>query len=134
MSNTKISVATNFFETFFLAISKLDIENVLTESAFSDYSQSIVLILVTNRIGIVVGSRTGAVSPFPAPASSNAACSFPALRLPTFFTPRFIWLIVLELLSPMMVSVCGHDNHRKSQFLIYPLVTVKSIFSLPTGS
>ena len=33
---------------------------------------------------ILVGSETGAplnyISPFPAPASSNAACRFPALR------------------------------------------------------
>ena len=34
-----------------------------------------------------VGSRTGAVleSPFPAPASSNAACGFPALRFLCYF-------------------------------------------------
>jgi hypothetical protein len=39
---------------------------------------------------LVVGSRAGAVSPFPAPASSNAACGFPALRLPIRFPPRFM--------------------------------------------
>jgi hypothetical protein len=59
-----------------------------------------------------VGSRTGAasrrsslsvaprflwecltsqtVNPFPAPASSNAACGFPALRFPICFVPRFM--------------------------------------------
>jgi len=51
-----------------------------------------------SRTKVQVGSRTGAVIrrwiPFPAPASSNAACGFPALRLPDGFASSLIWPIV----------------------------------------
>src|SRR5262245_65463481 len=36
---------------------------------------------------------------FPAPASSNAACGFPALRSPVRFAPRFMGPITLARLS-----------------------------------
>ena len=46
------------------------------------------------RMKVQVGSRTGAVIrrwiPFPAPASSNAACGFPALRFPDGFASSLI--------------------------------------------
>jgi hypothetical protein len=50
-------------------------------------------------------SRT--VDPFPAPASSNAACGFPALRFPDGFTSRVMRPIVLAALSPT-----GYDEDR----------------------
>src|SRR5215510_172822 len=40
-----------------------------------------------------------AVIPFPAPATSHAACGFPALRAPAHFSPRVMKPIVLERLS-----------------------------------
>ena len=71
--------------------------------------------------GVLVGSRTGAallrpglsvsprflweclnshsVSSFPAPATSHAACGFPALRAPAHFSSRVMRPIVPELLS-----------------------------------
>jgi hypothetical protein len=36
---------------------------------------------------------------FPAPATSNAACGFPALRFPVCFMPRVMGPITLEGLS-----------------------------------
>ncbi len=38
-------------------------------------------------------------TPFPAPATSNAACGFPALRSPVGFIPRLMRLIVPAVLS-----------------------------------
>ena len=53
-------------------------------------------------------SRT--VDPFPAPASSNAACGLPALRFPDGFTSRVMRPIVLAALS---LPGCDEDrNHR----------------------
>ena len=59
-----------------------------------------------------VGSRAGAVSPFPAPAASNCTCGFPAYSFPIHFLPRLMWPIVPEVLSPL-VEACGHSSHRK---------------------
>ena len=39
------------------------------------------------------------VIPFPAPATSHAACGFPALRVPAHFISRFMRLIMLAPLS-----------------------------------
>ena len=50
-------------------------------------------------------SRT--VDPFPAPASSNAACGFPALRFPDGFTSRVMGPIVLAALSLPRCSKSG---------------------------
>ena len=78
--------------------------------------------------GLTVGSRTGAPSlgfgvlsatfvavlnptplvTFPAPAASNAACEFPALRFPNIFSSRFMGPIVLEkLLSVDGTGFCN---------------------------
>ena len=60
-----------------------------------------------------VGSRAGAVArwaPFPTPASSNAACGFPALRFPAQFMFRVMRPIDREPLSTRDDSV-GLDNH-----------------------
>ncbi len=51
------------------------------------------------------------VGPFPAPATSNAACGFPALRFPDGFTSR-----VMEPIGPAALSLLVHDkagNHRR---------------------
>ena len=54
-------------------------------------------------------SRT--VDPFPAPATSNAACGFPALRFPDGFTSRVMRPIVLAALS---LLGCDEDrSHRR---------------------
>lgn len=46
---------------------------------------------------------------FPAPSSSNAACGFPALRLPDSFTPKFMGAIMLEELSLSLgIGLCSH--------------------------
>ena len=42
------------------------------------------------------------VSWFPAPATSNAACGFPALRSPVCFESRFIRLLGQEQLSRVL--------------------------------
>ena len=44
------------------------------------------------------------VNPFPAPASSHAACGFPALRAPAHFSSRVMRPIVPELLSGMATA------------------------------
>ncbi len=76
---------------------------------------------------LLVGSRTGAVprrpdlsvpprflwecltsqavGPFPAPASSHAACRFPALRAPAHFTSR-----VMGPITPAPLSARVHDE------------------------
>ena len=41
---------------------------------------------------------------FPAPASSNGACGFPALRFPACFAPRVMRPIVPEVLSTVSCS------------------------------
>ena len=51
------------------------------------------------------------VGPFPAPATSNAACGFPALRFPDGFTSR-----VMEPIERAALSHQGHDeagNHQR---------------------
>lgn len=86
---------------------------------------------VTHRLAKThaVGSRTGALTlgsgglyvafaavlnptplvTFPAPASSNAACGFPALRLPDSFSSRFMGPIVPERLSlAVNTGSCSH--------------------------
>jgi hypothetical protein len=45
------------------------------------------------------GASVRPVTPFPASASSNAACGFPALRFPARFTPRVMGPIALGALS-----------------------------------
>src|SRR5215469_8220696 len=52
---------------------------------------------VPRRSGLSVAPRflwecliSQTVDPFPAPASSNAACGFPALRFPVCFVPRLM--------------------------------------------
>ena len=50
--------------------------------------------------GFPLRARLGSsVIPFPAPASSHAACGFPALRAPARFASRVMGPIELELLS-----------------------------------
>src|SRR5262249_17854010 len=59
-----------------------------------------------------VGSRTGApgsspfgLATFPAPATSHAACGFPALRAPICFAPRLMGPIMLGQLSNRRVAL-----------------------------
>jgi hypothetical protein len=53
------------------------------------------------RLGITVG-------PFSAPATSNGACGFPALRSPGRFTPRVMGPIAWGALSPGLAGTgCG---------------------------
>ena len=63
------------------------------------------------RTGLSVSPRflwesltSHSVSPFPAPASSHAACGFPALRAPAHFSPRVMRPIVPELLSAVATA------------------------------
>src|SRR5215475_6086257 len=44
---------------------------------------------------------------FPAPATSNAACGFPALRSPVCFTSKVMGPIVLERLSALATEPCS---------------------------
>jgi hypothetical protein len=46
-----------------------------------------------------VGASIQVIDPFPAPASSNAACGFPALRFPVRFVSRFMRLSLSTVLS-----------------------------------
>jgi hypothetical protein len=58
---------------------------------------------------------------FPAPATSNAACGFPALRFPVCFMPGVMRPIMLGALSAQL-----HSNPiavKQLQFLVYPLPT-----------
>ena len=50
------------------------------------------------------------VSWFPVPATSNAACGFPALRSPVRFTPRFICPQGQKLLSRMLLGVSAYSR------------------------
>jgi hypothetical protein len=45
---------------------------------------------------------------FPVPATSNAACGFPALRSPVCFTSRVMRPIVLEQLSALATEPCSY--------------------------
>jgi len=61
------------------------------------------------RTGLSVSPRflwecltSHSVSSFPAPATSHAACGFPALRAPAHFSPRVMRPIVPELLSAVV--------------------------------
>jgi hypothetical protein len=51
------------------------------------------------------------VIPFPAPATSHAACGFPALRAPAHFSSRVMKLIVSEKLSAA-VALDSHQTNR----------------------
>src|SRR5215471_6570686 len=51
------------------------------------------------------------VIPFPAPATSHAACGFPALRAPAHFASRVMKPIVLEKL-PALVALGTSDLER----------------------
>ena len=50
-------------------------------------------------IAFALGLSPAPVTTFPAPASSNAACGFPALRFPVAFLPGFMWPIDWGALS-----------------------------------
>jgi hypothetical protein len=47
------------------------------------------------------------VIPFPAPATSHAACGFPALRAPALFTSR-----VMRPIEPKQLPAGGRDNRQ----------------------
>ena len=67
-----------------------------------------------------VGSRTGAppvgpVNPaplvtFPTPASSNAACGFPALRFPACFASRVMWPFASGALSEQPIAAASYST------------------------
>ena len=50
-------------------------------------------------IAFALGLSPAPMITFPTPASSNAACGFPALRFPIAFIPRFMWPIDWGALS-----------------------------------
>ena len=50
-------------------------------------------------IAFALGLSPAPMTTFPTPASSNAACGFPALRFPIAFTPRVMWPIDRGALS-----------------------------------
>jgi hypothetical protein len=52
-----------------------------------------------NSITFVVDRSPATIVTFPAPATSNAACGFPALRFPACFMPRVMGPIMLGRLS-----------------------------------
>ena len=71
------------------------------------------------------------MTPFPTPASSNAACGFPALRFPAHFVSRVMRPIALRPLSTIECSV-GLDNYQRVQAVHTSTVysTASSRFSL----
>ena len=80
-----------------------------------------------------VGASIQVIDPFPAPASSNAACGFPALRFPARFTSRLIGPSLSMVLSAQRVSL-GHtppfstrgDRSRRSAFLSMYILRLRS--------
>ena len=54
------------------------------------------------------------VIPFPAPASSHAACGFPALRAPAHFTSKFMGPHELGVLSTTLIDRT-RDRHQTTQ-------------------
>ena len=69
----------------------------------------------------VMGLNPATIITFPAPASSNAACGFPALRSPVCFLSRFMWPIFWiyfqhsAMTNPIAV--------KQLQFIIKPVFT-----------
>ena len=64
-----------------------------------------------------VGSRTGAsvtlgATTFPAPATSNAACGFPALRFPVTFVKKIMQPIRPDRFSALVESAGPYSHHR----------------------
>jgi hypothetical protein len=94
---------------------------VILSRIWINWKRDLAIVQPETVIGWLVGSRTGAVArrialgcirgfplrarvgisvtPFPAPASSNAACGFTALRFPAHFASRFMGPIRSESLS-----------------------------------
>ena len=87
----------------------------------------------------MVGSRAGAVRPFPAPASSNAACGFPALRLPVRFSNDFslgrggLRQLLGVSLPPCRRCYPAGGNRRLSQFATASTVFDTNQLSRPPG-
>jgi hypothetical protein len=55
-----------------------------------------------NSIAFAMDRSPATVVTFPVPATSNAACGFPALRFPACFTSRVMGPILLEALWAQM--------------------------------
>ena len=77
--------------------------NLFLAQRFARHASPLTTIVYTHPSdeGRVGDWRGGLAAPSPVPASSNAACGFPALRFPACFTPRVMGPIVLEQLSAM---------------------------------
>jgi hypothetical protein len=56
----------------------------------------------SSALSIAEWVHNSTVATFPAPATSNAACGFPALRFPARFMPRVMGLILLGALSAVV--------------------------------
>jgi hypothetical protein len=56
----------------------------------------------SSALSIAEWVHKSTVATFPAPATSNAACGFPALRFPARFMPRVMGLILLGALSAVV--------------------------------
>ncbi len=72
-------------------------------------------------ITFVMGLNPATIITFPAPASSNAACGFPALRSPDCFLSRFIspifWIHFQRLAMSNPITV------KQLKFVIKPVFT-----------
>jgi hypothetical protein len=66
------------------------------------------------RLSHNAGASDCALIPFPAPATSYAACGFPALRTPARFMTRFMGPIKLGVLSTVAAWADGHGSARIS--------------------
>jgi hypothetical protein len=58
----------------------------------------------SSALSIAEWVHNSTVATFPAPATSNAACGFPALRFPVHFMPRVMGPIRLRALSAVAVA------------------------------
>ena len=64
------------------------------------------------RLSPSAGASVRPVTPFPASATSHAACGFPTLRAPARFAPRLMRPITLRALSTVAAWVARHDRSR----------------------
>ncbi len=62
------------------------------------------------RLSPYAGASVRPIAPFPAPAASNAACGFPALRFPVGFMPRVMGPIKLGALAAAAAGVDGSGS------------------------
>jgi hypothetical protein len=86
----------------------LTISNLVGSSAGAVIRRKLLVCIRRFRLRARLGVS---VIPFPAPATSHAACGFPALRAPAHFSSRVMKPIVLEKL-PALVALGSHQINR----------------------